>query len=74
MIAGGVGYSASDFGEKYQSWGNTLALLMSVTPGVAVPLYAIGIIIYTKYYKKQPLGPVSFKCISIQFFFVPYTH
>jgi len=58
VVAGGVGYSASDFGAKYQSWGNTLALLMSVTPGVAVPLYAIGIIIYTKYYKKQPLGPL----------------
>jgi len=58
IIAGGVGYTASDFGEKYQSWGNTLALMMSVTPGVAVPLYAIGIIIYTKYYKKEPLGPL----------------
>ena len=59
MVAGGIGYTATDFGEKYQKWGSTLAIVMSASPGVAVPLYAFAIAAYTKFYKKEPLGAVS---------------
>lgn len=55
VISGGISYSPMDFGDpKYESWGDALGLCMSVTCGVAVPIYAIARIIYA-YVKNESI-------------------
>lgn len=50
LVSSGISYAPNDFGDPaYADWGNSLGLCMSVTCGVAVPLYAIALVIYTKW-------------------------